>query len=320
MRSGIWTGVGLAAAPVPLSFADQARAVDRAGFDGAWLGDHVVLVDRPASRYPYSEDGRFHESADDDWYDWAVTLAHLSAVTPGLRLGVGVCVVALRHPLTLAKQLATLDRLSGGAVVLGAGTGWLAEEFAALGVPFAGRGDRTDAALELMRAAWTGAPAPGSYGPFDVPAGIRVHPRPVTGAVPVLVAGDSARAMRRAVTWGDGWMAVANHRRSSVADVGRSIGRLRAVAEELGRDPGELTVALRVPAGRSSVEGPAFADYLHGLVAAGATGMVFDLSWRHGAETADLLAWLAATVAGLPAPDGGPPGPWRRPRDPEETP
>src|SRR5690606_14002028 len=115
----------------------------------------------------------------------------IAGVTERIGIGVGVCVLPLRQPMLLAKQVATLDQLSGGRVLLGLGAGWMAEEFDALGVDFDARGQAMDGGLKLLRACWTGQPEPGTYGPWTVPAGVHCRPRPVRGTVPLFLGGDS---------------------------------------------------------------------------------------------------------------------------------
>ncbi|MEU8251207.1 LLM class F420-dependent oxidoreductase [Nonomuraea sp. NPDC048916] len=277
-----------------LGLRDLATLAERHGFESLWVSDHTVLVENPRSRYPFSESGEFYLPPDTDWYDWVVTLSFVAAATTAIRLGVGVAVLPHRHPVLLAKQLATLDRLSGGRVSLGAGAGWLAEEFDALGVPFAGRGRRVDAAIELMRATWTGAPPPGEHGPFSVPPGVRTRPVPVQGHVPILIGGESPAALRRAVVQGDGWFGTIAGGRMTPEHLKDVVGTLHANAERAGREPRDVDVTLRVAARSGDVFTSAFEDYLRRLAEAGATRLTFDLSWRSATRADEILHRLRA--------------------------
>jgi alkanesulfonate monooxygenase SsuD/methylene tetrahydromethanopterin reductase-like flavin-dependent oxidoreductase (luciferase family) len=112
------------------------------------------MVDQPQSRYPYSGDGRIAVPADADWLDPLLALSYVAAVTRTIGVATGILLLPEHHPVLIAKQAATLDLLSGGRFTLGIGIGWSAEEFAALGVPFAQRGRRTAEYVHAMRALW----------------------------------------------------------------------------------------------------------------------------------------------------------------------
>lgn len=263
-----------------LSMADMVRLAEDAGVESAWVSDHTVLIENPASQYPFSKDGEFFAPPDSDWYDWVVVLSYLGAVTSRIRLGVAVAVLPHRNPLILAKQLATLDRLTGGRVALGIGAGWLEEEFDALGIPFRGRGSRTDGAVDLLRAAWTGTPPPGEYGPFTVPTGVHTRPTPVQHHLPILVGGESPAALRRIATRGDGWFGTIAGGRMSAEHLAVVVTRLHEALDRAERHPDEVEVTLRVAARSAEVGSAQFADYLQSLVAAGATRLTFDIGWR----------------------------------------
>lgn len=180
MRVGLHAlGIGDGARPEVIRAV--ATAAEKHGFARLWCGEHVVLVDAPASRYPYSEDGRIAVPADADWLDPLFALTFAAAVTSRIELGSGVLLLPEHNPVLVAKQAATLDVLSAGRFSLGVGVGWSAEEFAALGVPFAERGRRTEEYLAAMRALWAEDPASftGEFTRFDA---IRVNPKPLRGA------------------------------------------------------------------------------------------------------------------------------------------
>ena len=132
------------------------RRAEAAGFESVWGGEHVILPTTIESPYPYTADGKIPAQPDTPIPDPLIWLAYVAAAAPTLRLGTCILIVPQRNPLVLAKELATLDRLSGGRVELGLGVGWMREEFDALGVPWDHRGARNDEYIAAMRALWAG--------------------------------------------------------------------------------------------------------------------------------------------------------------------
>ena len=213
------------------------RRAEAAGFESVWGGEHVVLPDSIHSKYPYTEDGKIPAEPDTPIPDPLIWLAFAAAAAPTLRLGTCILIVPQRNPLVLAKELATLDQISGGRVELGLGVGWLEEEFDALGVPWARRGARNDEYIAAMRALWAGPHAEfhGEFVDFE-PA--TCNPRPVNGNIPVIVGGDTDAAIRRAVRIADGYFpGEGDHER-----LGALLGRLRQAAEAGGRDPDSIEI------------------------------------------------------------------------------
>ena len=178
----------------------EARGVHR-----IWVGEHVVLFDEYASSYPYAGDGRLPVGGETGLLDPFVTLAFLAAHTSAVRLGTAMCLVPQRNPVYTAKEVATLDWLSGGRVDLGVGVGWLREEFEALGVPWPERGKRTDECLAVMRSLWEDDLSSYEGELVSLPAS-RQYPKPVQRPVPVHVGGESDAALRRVARHGDGWV------------------------------------------------------------------------------------------------------------------
>ncbi len=131
-----------------------AVAAEGAGFATLWSGEHVVMVDRSASRYPYSDDGQIAVPATADWIDPLIGLSFAAAATSSIGIATGVLLLPEHNPVVVAKQAATLDSLSGGRLTLGVGIGWSREEFDALGVPFERRGARTAEYVAAMRTLW----------------------------------------------------------------------------------------------------------------------------------------------------------------------
>ncbi|AXG82220.1 LLM class F420-dependent oxidoreductase [Streptomyces paludis] len=261
MRVGLHAlGIGGGARPEVIRAV--ATAAETHGFARLWCGEHVVLVDAPASRYPYSADGRIAVPADADWLDPLLALTFAAAVTSRIELATGVLLLPEHNPVVVAKQAATLDVLSAGRFSLGVGAGWSAEEFAALGVPFAGRGRRTDDYIAAMRTLWAEDPASytGEFTRFDA---IRVNPKPLHGGrLPVVVGGNSDAALHRAVTLADGWYGFD----IPAADVPARIAALADECSHRGRAFDELTVAVALSDGTP--------DHLPALDAAGITELV----------------------------------------------
>ncbi|MFD3454692.1 LLM class F420-dependent oxidoreductase [Streptomyces sp. NPDC058691] len=261
MRVGLHAlGIGDGARPEII--AAVATAAETHGFARLWCGEHVVLVDAPSSRYPYSADGRIAVPADADWLDPLLALSYAAAVTSRIELATGVLLLPEHNPVMVAKQAATLDVLSAGRFCLGIGTGWSADEFSALAVPFAGRGRRTEEYLAAMRTLWTEDPASfaGEFTRFDA---IRVNPKPLRGGrLPVVVGGNSDTALRRAVRHADGWYGF----NVPAADVPSHVAVLTDECARHGRAFDELTVAVALSDGTPR--------HLPALAAAGITELV----------------------------------------------
>jgi probable F420-dependent oxidoreductase len=174
-----------------------ARAADDAGLDSVWTGEHVVLPDPQAPPSPSPPKTPF--------LDPSVALAHIAAHTKQIRLGTGIIVLPQRNPVELAKELASLDQVSGGRLLFGLGAGYLEPEFAALGANFPERGAITDEAIDVLRALWTQA-SPTFAGKYYAFSGIDAHPRPrQTPHPPIVIGGMSRPAARRAAARGNGW-------------------------------------------------------------------------------------------------------------------
>src|SRR5271170_1341528 len=192
MRVGIHLPhIGRKAGPEAVRRA--AIQAEERGFADAWTSEHII-VPKGAS-YPPSA----------LFYDPVLTLTWAAAFTERIGLGTSVLVLPMRHPLPLAKQLATLQNLSEGRLILGAGVGWLAAEFAALGVPFNERGRRLDEGVAMMRAVWTQDPV--TFKSRTIPAvieGMTMTPMPAS-PIPLWLGGSSDAAIRRTIRIADGW-------------------------------------------------------------------------------------------------------------------
>jgi probable F420-dependent oxidoreductase len=206
-----------------------ARRSEELGFDSLWVTDHVVVPE------PYRE--MFGPTV----YDPLSVLAFLAANTQRVKLGTAVLVIPYRNPVVVAKQLSTIDNLSGGRLVFGTGAGWAREEFDALGVAYSERGSITDEYLRVILELWT-SPSPKFEGSYVRLHDINAEPRPVQQPhPPVLIGGYGKRAIRRAVDIGQGWLPDG----MSLPDLRSAIDYLRHTAEAAGRDPESLEVVLR---------------------------------------------------------------------------
>ncbi len=224
-----------------------ATAAERSGFSTLWAGEHVVMVDEPDSRYPYSADGTIAVPAAADWLDPLVGLSFVAAATHHIQIATGVLLIAEHNPVALAKRVTSLDALCGGRLRLGVGVGWSREEFAALGVPFARRGARAAEYVAAMRVLWSQdvASFEGEFVSFD---GVRVNPKPHRGRrIPVVLGGNSDAALRRVAAWGDGWY---GFNLSGVDAVRERLGILEALCHQAGRDFGDLYLAVALEQGR----------------------------------------------------------------------
>jgi probable F420-dependent oxidoreductase len=219
-----------------------ATAAEDAGFESLWTVEHVVVPADYTSRYPYDPSGRMPAPDDTPLPDPFVWLAFAAAVTSRIKLGTGIAILPQRNPLIAAKEVATLDRLSGGRVLLGVGAGWLQEEFDALGVPFERRGQRLDEHIGAMRALWAGERA--SYvGELVRFAPCTMSPRPAAGRVPIHIGGHTEVAARRAGRLGDGFFPGT----TDAEHLGHIIQVMRRTAEEAGRDPDAIEVTTGGP-------------------------------------------------------------------------
>jgi probable F420-dependent oxidoreductase len=226
------------------TLARLARRAETLGIDSIWVSDHLLAPTDVRSIYPYDRrpDARPGDmGVIEHFYEPLTTLAYLAGVTSRIRLGVSAYVVPYRNPVLTAKQVASLDALSGGRLLLAVGVGWLREEFDALGVPFEHRGRRTDEYLAICRALWTEEVASFDGRLARLPR-VRTGPKPAQRPHPPLwVAGNSAAARARAARLGQGWHAI-DLAPAELAPVAADLRRRVAAS---GRDPASVTVSLR---------------------------------------------------------------------------
>jgi probable F420-dependent oxidoreductase len=216
-----------------------AQAAEAAGFHSVWLFDHLFTPTHLESKYPYTPDGSYLMTAQLPFADPVAVMAAVAGATSTIHFGTRVLIPTYRHPVVLAKELATIDAIAGGRMILGVGAGWMAEEFEAVDVPTDRRFARMDEHIALMRNAWTNGVASFS-GRFysHVEAGFGPQPPGPGHTIPVIVGGHGDAALRRVVSYGDGWAASAPgdallaHGFGAVEE---RIGRLRQLCEEAGR-------------------------------------------------------------------------------------
>ncbi len=209
-----------------LAMVDTTLLAEDLGFDSVWLTDHVALPKTDAARF-----GRIFEAV--------TTAAYLAASTGRIRLGISALVLPQRNPVVIAKQIATLDVLSGGRVLLAAGVGWSAGEYANLGADFHDRGRRMDEALQVLRTLWRGGEVISYHGRYYQLEQAVFLPGPLQpGGPPLWVAGNSEAARRRAALYADGWHP------NAPADPETLAAQVQALRPLLGGRP--FTVSLRI--------------------------------------------------------------------------
>jgi len=224
----------------PANAVELVQAGEAAGFESAWTVDHVVVPEGYESAYPYSDDGKMAGGKNDmPIPDPLIWMAYVAAATSKINLATGILIIPQRNPVVAAKQIATLDLLSGGRTLLGIGVGWLEEEFNAIGVPFGDRGQRTDDYIYAMQELW--ATDRSTYeSDFIKFTDVHSQPKPVNRSIPIIVGGHSKAAARRAGRLGDGFFPA----RGASPEL---IDLVRRTAEENGRDPDAIEITASLP-------------------------------------------------------------------------
>ena len=219
---------------------ELVQAGEAAGFESAWTVEHTVIPEGYESSYPYSDSGKMPgiDSAT-DLPDPLIWMAYIAAQTTKIKLATGILILSQHSPVVCAKQVASLDAMSGGRVLLGIGVGWLREEFEIIGANFEERGPRCDDYMQAMRALWQ-MDRPSYDGRFVKFDGAYCRPKPVNGTVPLIVGGHSKAAARRAGRLGDGFFPA----RGSPSELFQIA---RDTAAEHGRDPAEIEFTASLP-------------------------------------------------------------------------
>jgi probable F420-dependent oxidoreductase len=269
----------------PADMAAVAQRAEGLGFESVWVPEHLVLPTHITSRYPYSANSVPPINPATPLLDPLILLTRIATLTSRIRLGTNIYLLPLRHPLTTARMVASLDLFSNGRLTLGVGAGWLEEEFEAVGIDFRTRGARLREGVRAIRALWTEA-EPEFHGRYFSFGPVKFEPKPVQKPHPPIVfGGETPAALRRAAALGDGWYGVGHTPESVVSQ----IARLRTLRTEAGRAhvPFEITVSCGVP--WPSV------DDLRRYAEAGVDRVVV-LPWQRAREAEEKLARLADTV------------------------
>ncbi|TFH25289.1 MAG: LLM class F420-dependent oxidoreductase [Myxococcales bacterium] len=262
MKLGFF-GINVGPCAEPSALATVAKAAEDAGYDSLWTGEHVVL---PVPQIPPSP-----VPAETPFLDPAVALTFAAACTTKIKLATGIIILPQRNPLVLAKEFASLDVLSGGRVMLGVASGYLTQEFEALGIPFGDRGPRTDEYIDAIREMWT-SQQPSFDGKFVSFSGIDAQPRPVQKpAPPIVIGGQSPPAYRRAIKRGNEWYGFS----LTPEDTKICLDGLAAARQRVGRPAGlgDLVVSVTPPFGTSADDLKRYEDLgVHRLVPIGFVG------------------------------------------------
>jgi probable F420-dependent oxidoreductase len=230
------------------SYRAVAVAAERAGFDFLSVSDHVVVPANLKSRYPYAASGVFSAAEHGYCLDQLATMAFLAGCTERLRLLASVMVVPHRPAMLTAKMLATIDVLSNGRLILGAGAGWMKEEFALLDAPFEERGRVTDEYLAAFQELWT-KDAPAYSGKHVRFSDVLFYPKPVQKPLPIWIGGESPPALRRTIRFAAAWYPGNNSQTMPLdtpARLAAGIAHVKRACEAAGRDPATIEVALLV--------------------------------------------------------------------------
>ena len=244
MELGLFS-INMGPCVAPDAVAAAARAAEDAGFDSVWAGEHVILPDPQVPPSPMAP--------QDPALDPLLGLCWAAAATTTIRLATGIVILPQRNPVVLAKQVASLDVLSGGRVTLGVGVGYLEPEFRAIGANFEERGAVTDEFIEAMQHLWDDEHPEfhGRFADFGGTQGVDAHPRPLQRPLPIVVGGRSAPAFRRAVARGHGWYGFA----LAPEDTAACLEGLRRAAGEVDRPAsrGDLEITV-TPRGRMTAD------------------------------------------------------------------
>ena len=237
------TSINVGATSYPEALVNLAQAAETAGFDSLWAGEHIILAES-STRMP----------ATIRLLNPLLALTFVAAHTHTIRLGTGVLLLPQHQPLILAKELATLDVLSGGRLMIGIGVGWSEEEYQALGVPFRERGARADEYLAAMRTIW-GEEKPAFHGQFVSFQGVQAYPHPVQQPTPPIITGGRApAAIRRTIEQASGWYGFA----LDLEETANILAQLREAAERYQRPASlgklEISIAPRIPIDKETAQ------------------------------------------------------------------
>jgi probable F420-dependent oxidoreductase len=228
----------------PMTTFDLLQSVaaesEARGISTLWVGEHVVLFEEYQSSYPYAADGRIPAPPGSGLLEPMVTLSYLAACTRTVRLGTAMLLLPQRNPVYVAKEVSSLDWLSGGRVDLGIGVGWLKEEFDALNVPWERRGARTDEYLEVLRTLWCDDTSSYDGELYQLPA-CEMFPKPVQQPhPPIHVGGETTAALRRVARLGQGWHTF----NRSPAELAEGLQQLDSLLDDAGRNRRDVRITV----------------------------------------------------------------------------
>ena len=266
-----------------------ARLAEELGYHSVWVTDHVTLPLKVDSWYPYRSHGRWDYPPDTSWLDPLLALQWAAAAAPTLKIGTSILVVPLRNPLLLAKQISTLDFLTGGRVILGAGAGWMEEEFNIIGQSYSNRGKRLLEMVRLMRQCWSGDVVD-FHGEFYDVSGFQMYPLPLKRNIPVIWGGHSDAAIRRCARTGDGW----HPTQITLDQLREGIDKLRQFCREFDRDPATVPIVAR-PGNTYVVDAEAHARH----VELGVTHLVADTPIKQEDPDLSILRTEMERIAGV---------------------
>ena len=289
-------------------FAQQA---DVLGFYCLTVADHVIVPKNISVPYPYTVDGKYPGTGYH--LETLMTMGYLAGATQRIRFVTSVMILPYRNPIVTAKMLASLDVLSGGRLIVGAGVGWMKEEFETIRTePFEERGKVTDEYIAAFRELWT-SDNPTFNGKYCRFSNIAFLPKPVQKpSIPIWIGGHSKQAIRRAARLGDGWHPIGGVPTIPLEpeDIVKDMSMLREYAEKAGRDPKTIRVALKgslfdrekqiTPGKRRRFIGSAeeVASDIREYRAAGVDTMIFDVRRPNINETLERMEWMAKEVFG----------------------
>ena len=228
--------VGVKSIEQIVGFSQLAESV---GIESVWTFEHVIVPQDYASKYPYSADGKMGARPETNFIDPLIALTAIAANTKTLRLGTGVNIVSQANPMLLAKQVASLDFVSGGRFMLGAGIGWLQEEFDAMGVPFERRGARFDDYIVAMKKVWSGEVVE-HQSDFINWSGFKSYPVPKKeSGIPIIMGGTKGKIYERVARQGDGWFLPVDNPEA----LAEKMAPLAAACAAEGRDPNTVEIS-----------------------------------------------------------------------------
>ncbi|HET7481281.1 MAG TPA: LLM class F420-dependent oxidoreductase [Actinomycetota bacterium] len=221
---------------------EVAVGAEGLGFDTVWMFDHLFTPTGLESKYPYTSSGNYAVQPQDPFFDPLGLFGVIAGATSRVKMATGVLIAAYRHPIVLAKTIATIDNFAPGRIVLGVGAGWMREEFEGVGVGYDRRGARLEEYIRALRAIWSGDPV-AFEGEFYSWQEAGFLPAP-TAPIPIVIGGHGDRALRRAARVGDGWAVVTAPGQGAGLDgASARIDLLKRFLDEEGRDPAKFTLS-----------------------------------------------------------------------------